>query len=122
MPGGRTKGLLEAISCEAFMSWVLVPDHAAPFLQGYPICCPTFTSFTSLHCWCTERPETSTSACESMAVPGRSTASVCLTESYPMSTEADPSKQFYSAWMLKGVCLKQEGATAPRRKLFFPIE
>lgn len=35
----------------------------------------------------------SSSVSGSMAVPGRNTASVCLTESYPISTEADPSNQ-----------------------------
>lgn len=32
----------------------------------------------------------SSCASESMAVPGRNTASACLTESYRMSTEAEP--------------------------------
>lgn len=32
----------------------------------------------------------SSSASESMVEPGRNTASVCLTESYRMSTEAEP--------------------------------
>ncbi|KAM5225391.1 delta(14)-sterol reductase TM7SF2 isoform 3-T3 [Hipposideros larvatus] len=55
-----------------------------------PTCCPTSTSSTSLLCWCTVRPGTSSSAYRNTAWPGKNTAGVCLTESCPTSTEAAP--------------------------------
>lgn len=82
-----------AIRCKGLYNLGAGSDRAAPSLQGYPTCYPTSTSSTLRRCWCTARPEMSISASASTAGPGRSTASVCLTESYPTSTEANPPRQ-----------------------------
>ncbi|XP_010634309.1 delta(14)-sterol reductase TM7SF2 isoform X1 [Fukomys damarensis] len=58
-----------------------------PCPVGCPTCSPTSTSSTSSRCWCTEKLEMSSSAYRSTAGPGRNTAGVFLTASYPTSTE-----------------------------------
>ncbi|XP_063083571.1 delta(14)-sterol reductase TM7SF2 isoform X4 [Cavia porcellus] len=64
-----------------------------PVWLGHPTCSPTSTSSTSSCCWCTERLETSCTACRSTAGPGMHTASVCPTASCPTSTEQGPGSQ-----------------------------